>query len=50
MNLFFEIGAEGSCHGNQVWDAICYNWVVIASGTIFDSRGGFSGSSCLMKS
>ena len=47
------IGAEGRCHGNQFWDAICYNWLwrlmgynygcMIASDTQFDSRGGFSG-------
>ena len=50
-----SIGAEGRCHGNQFWDAICYNWLwrlmgynfgcTIASDTQFDSRGGFSGSS-----
>ena len=43
-------GAEGRCHGNQFWDAIIgfvgYNCgCMIASGTLFDSRGGFSGSS-----
>jgi len=44
-------GAEGRCHGNQFWDAICYNWLLmgynfgcmIASDTLFDSVGGFSG-------
>ena len=50
-----SIGIEGRCHGNQFWDAICYNWLLrlmgynfgcmIASDTQFDSRGGFSGSS-----
>jgi len=45
--------AEG--HGNQFLDAICHNWLwpfmgynfgcMIASDTLFDSRGGFSGSS-----
>jgi len=50
-----SIGAQGRCHGNQFWDAICYNWLwrlmghnfgcMIASDTQFDSRGGFSGSS-----
>ena len=43
-----SIGAEGRCHGNQFWDAICYNWLLclmgynfgcmIASDTQFDSR------------
>jgi len=43
-----SIGAEGRCHGNQFWDAICYNWLwrvmgynfgcLIASNTQFDSR------------
>jgi len=45
-------GAEGRCHGNQFWDAICINGCgynfrcrsIIASDTVFDSRGGFSGS------
>jgi len=22
-----SIGAEGACHRNQFWDAICYNWL-----------------------
>jgi len=22
-------GAEGRCHGNQFWDAICYNWLCV---------------------
>jgi len=54
-----SIGAEGLCHGNQFWDAICYNWLwrlmgsnfgcMIASDTQFESRGGFSGSSYPMK-
>ena len=56
-----SIGAEGRCYGNQFWDAVCYklNWLwrlmgynfgcMIASDTQFDSRGGFSGSSCPMK-
>jgi len=54
-----SIGAEGRCHGNQFWDAICYNWLwrlmgynfgcMIASDTQFDSRGEFSGSSYPMK-
>ena len=44
-----HIGAEGRCHGNQFWDAICYNWLwrlmgynsgcMIASDTQFESRG-----------
>jgi len=48
-----SIGAEGRCHGNQFWDAICYNWLwrlmgynfgcMIASDTQFDSRGGVFG-------
>jgi len=49
-------GAEGRCHGNQFWDAICitgfvgYNFgCVIASDALFDSNGGFLGSSYLMK-
>ena len=49
-------GAEGRCHGNQFWDTICYNWLfgynfgcIIASDTLFDSRGGFSGWSYPMK-
>jgi len=54
-----SIRAEGRCHGNQSWDAICYNWLwrlmgynfvcMIASDTQFDSRGGFWGSSYPMK-
>ena len=20
-------GADGRCHGNQFWDAVCYNWL-----------------------
>ena len=35
---------EGLWHGNQFWDAICYNnWFccMIASIAVFDSRGGF---------
>jgi len=49
----WSIGADGRCHGNQFWDAICYNWLwrlmghnfgcMIASDTQFDSRVGFSG-------
>jgi len=55
----YSIGAEARCHGNQSWDTICYNWLwrlmgynfgcMIASDMQFDSRGGFSGSSYLMK-
>jgi len=55
-----SIGDEGHCHGNQFWDAICYNrlWhlmgykfgCMIASDRQFDSRGGFFwGSSYPMK-
>ena len=54
-----SIGAKGRCHGNQFWDAICYNWLwrlmgynfgcMIASDMQFDSRGRFSGSSYPMK-
>jgi len=56
-----SVGAEGRCHDNQFWDAICYNCralafdmgynfgCMIASDTQFNSRGGFSGSSCPMK-
>jgi len=54
-----SMGAKGRCHGNQFWDAICYNWLwrlmdynfgcVIASDMQFDSRGGFSGSSYPMR-
>ena len=43
--------AEGLWHGNQFWDAICYNnWFccMIASVAVFDSRGGFWGLSCSM--
>ena len=37
-------GAEGHCHGNHFWLSMGYNFsCVIASGTIFDSRGGFLG-------
>jgi len=53
------MGSEGRCHGNQFWDAICYNWLwhlmgynfgcIIASDTQFDSRGRFLGSSYPMK-
>jgi len=33
------------------WLSMGYNFgCVIASGTLFDSRGGFTGSSCPMKS
>jgi len=52
-------GAEGRCHGNEFWDAICHNWLwpligynfgcMIASDTLFDSRGGFSESSYPIK-
>jgi len=52
-------GAEGCCHGNQFWNAICYNWLwrlmgynfgcMIASDTKFDSGGGFSRSSYPME-
>jgi len=41
-----SIGAEGRCHGNRFWDAVCYNWLwclmgynfgcMIASDTQFD--------------
>jgi len=38
-------GAEGRCHGNQFWDAICHNWLwpfmgynFGCSDTLFDSR------------
>jgi len=48
--------AEGRCHGNQFWDAICYNRLLdynfgcmIASDMLFDSWGGFLGSNCPMK-
>ena len=55
-----SIDAEGHCHGNQFWDAMCYNWLwhlmghnfgcMIASNKQFDSMGGgFSGSSYPMK-
>jgi len=44
-------GAEGRCHGNQFWDAVCCNWLsmsynfgcTIASDTLFGSWGGFWG-------
>jgi len=50
-------GAEGRCHGNQFWDAVCYNWLsmgynfgcMVTSNTLFHSTGGFSGSSYPMK-
>jgi len=44
-------GAEGRCHGNQFWGlSTGYNFgCMIASDTLFDSRGGFSGSSYPMK-
>jgi len=49
-------GAEGRCHGNQFWDAFAiigfvgYNFgCMIASDTLFDSRGGFSASGYPMK-
>ena len=42
--------AEGRCHGNQFWDAICitgfmgYNVsCIIASDALFDSRGSVFG-------
>ena len=22
-------GAEGRCHGNQFWDAICFDWLCV---------------------
>ena len=46
-----SIDAEGRCHGNHFWDAICYNWLwrlmghnfgcMIASDTQFDSSRGW---------
>ena len=39
--------AEGRCHGNEFWDAICYNWLcgyfscMIDSDTMFDSGSVF---------
>ena len=49
-------GAEGHCHGKQFWDAnsitgfVGYDFgCIIASDVLFDSRGGFSGSSYPMK-
>ena len=50
-------GAEGRCHGNQFWDAVCYNWLsmgynfgcMVTSNTLFHSTGGFSGSSYPLK-
>ena len=49
-------GAEGRCHDNQFWDEIAttgfvgYNFgCMIGSYTLFDSRGGFLGSSYPMK-
>jgi len=46
--------ADGRCHGNQFWNAICYNWlcgcmIARASDPLFGSRAGFSGSSYPMK-
>jgi len=43
-------GAEGPCHGNHFWLSMGYKFgCMIASDTLFDSRGGFSGSSYPMK-
>jgi len=49
-------GAEGRCHGSQFWTQFAitgfvgYNFgCMITSDTLFDSRGGFSGSSYPMK-
>jgi len=49
--------AKELCHGNQFCDTICYNWLsmgynfgcMLASDTLFDSRGGFSESSYPIK-
>jgi len=42
---------KGRCHGNHFfWLSMGYNFgCMIASDTLFDSRGGFSGSRCPMK-
>jgi len=38
------------CHGNHFWLSMGYNFdCMIASDTLFDSRGGFTGSNYLMK-
>ena len=43
-------GAEGRCHGNRFWLSMGYNFgCIIASDTLFDSTGGFFGSSYPMK-
>jgi len=51
-------GAEGHCHSNQflgrnlfaILGFVGYNFgCMIASDTLFDCRGGFSGSSCPME-
>jgi len=48
---FRYLAPKGRCDGNHFWCSVGYNFgCVIASGTIFDSRDGFSGSSCLMNS
>ena len=35
--------SEERCHGNQFWDAICYNWLCRQQLWLYYSRGGFSG-------
>jgi len=41
---------KGRCHGNQFLASMGYNFgCMIASDTLFDPRGGFSGSSSSMK-
>ena len=47
------MGAAGRCHGNQFWDAVCYNWLwhlmgynfgcMIASDTLLILGEGFCG-------
>jgi len=41
---------KGGCHSNHFLAFMGYNFsCMIASDTLFDSRGGFSGTSYLMK-
>ena len=37
-------GAEGHCHGNQFWQAICYNWLCVNNrNEVIGYGGGLSG-------
>ena len=49
-NIYRYPEPKGRCHGNHFWLSMGYNLdCMIASDTLFDSRGGFSGLSYPMK-